>query len=107
MKLKQAIPDDQATLLALMHESFEMEEAQPPGGDWAKTAAALTILLSERQAGEAYLIFDTEDQLIGYVILSRGFSLEQGGYFTWIEETYVRKPGRGRFRDQIFAYDAG
>jgi hypothetical protein len=102
MKIRQATPDDQPILLALMRESFR-EETDAPPGEWAKTEAAINTLLNDPQAGEAYLIFNEGDTLIGYMIMCRGFSLDYGGYFTWIEETYVRKAEQGRFRDQRFS----
>lgn len=102
MKIRQAIPDDQSILLALMRESFK-EETDATPEEWAKTEAAINTLLNDPQAGEANLIFDASDTLIGYMITCRGFSLDYGGYFTWIEETYVRKAEQGRFRDQRFS----
>jgi hypothetical protein len=35
--------------------------------------------------------------------MCRGFSLDYGGYFTWIEESYVSQADQGRFRDQRFS----
>jgi hypothetical protein len=102
MRIRQATIDDQSTLLALMRESFELETEAAPG-EWAKTEAAVKVLLNDRQAGEAHLILDDHGQPIGYMIMCRGFSLDYGGYFTWIEETYVRKAEQGRFRDQRFS----
>jgi hypothetical protein len=102
MKLRQANPNDQSTLLALMRESFELETDALPS-EWDKTEAAAIILLNDPQAGEAHLIFDVKDEAIGYMIVCRGFSLDYGGYFTWIEETYLRKAQQGRFRDQRFS----
>ena len=53
--------------------------------------------------GEAYLAVGNEGQLLGYIIMCRGFSLDYGGYFTWVEETYMRKTDQRRFRDQRFS----
>lgn len=102
MKMRQATLKDQKTLLALMRESFE-GETEAAHGEWAKTEAAINTLLSDPQAGEAYLILDDKKKVVGYMIMCRGFSLDYGGYFTWIEETYVRKSDQGRFRDQRFS----
>lgn len=102
MKVRPANHKDQPALLALMHESFELETEAVPA-EWAKTEAAIKILLDDPQAGEAYLILGEADQPVGYMIMCRGFSLDYGGYFTWIEETYVRKSVQGRFRDQRFS----
>lgn len=102
MKMRQATLQDQRTLLALMHESFEQETEAAPG-EWAKTEGAIKILLNDPQAGEAHLIYDEHNHVMGYMIMCRGFSLDYGGYFTWIEETYLRKSDQGRFRDQRFS----
>ena len=102
MRIKQATLDDQKTLLALMHEAFEQGNGGSTG-EWTKTEMAIRILLSDPQAGEAYLIFDTSDDPVGYLVLCRGFSLDYGGYFTWIEESHIRKSAQGRFRDQRFS----
>jgi hypothetical protein len=103
MKIRQAVPDDQAVLSKLMRESYKQTNNAPPYDEWNKTQTAINILLDDPQAGEAYLILDDNDSLIGYMIMCRGFSLDYGGYFTWIEETYVRKSDQGRFRDQRFS----
>jgi hypothetical protein len=102
MRVRQATTKDCSTLLALMRESFELETEAAPG-EWAKTEKAIKILLDDPQAGEAYLIWDEHSHAVGYMITCRGFSLDYGGYFTWLEETYIRKAEQGRFRDQRFS----
>ncbi|HXV41802.1 MAG TPA: hypothetical protein VEC96_01960 [Anaerolineae bacterium] len=102
MKMRPATPKDQKTLLNLMRESFE-QEAEAAPEEWAKTEAALKILLNDPQAGEAHLILDDKKRVVGYMIMCRGFSLDYGGYFTWIEESYVSQADQGRFRDQRFS----
>lgn len=102
MKIRQITPRDQGTLLALMRESHE-DEADASSQEWAATQQAITTLLGDPQAGEAHFILDDQDEPIGYMIMCRGFSLDYGGYFTWVEETYVQKSAQGRFRDQRFS----
>ncbi len=102
MKIQKATIDDQDTLLTLMRESFE-QETDALAEEWEKTKIAITHLLKDSLAGEAYLIFDRPNNLMGYIIMCRGFSLDYGGYFTWVEETYLRKSNKGRFRDQRFS----
>jgi hypothetical protein len=102
MKIQRATPDHQKILLSIMRESFE-QETEASAEEWAKTKAAVVTLLQDPQAGEAYLTFDGEGHLIGYIIMCRGFSLDYGGYFTWVEESYMRKSEQGRFRDQRFS----
>jgi hypothetical protein len=102
MKIQKASSNDQAELLALMRESFE-QETSAFADEWEKTETATINLLNDPQAGEAYLAFDEADNLTGYIIMCRGYSLDYGGYFTWVEETYMRKSDKGRFRDQRFS----
>ncbi len=102
MKIHPVSPDDQDVLLALMRESFE-QETEAPANEWAKTESAIISLLNDPQAGEAFLAFDDNNNLVGYIIMCRGFSLDYGGYFTWVEETFMRKSDKGRFRDQRFS----
>ncbi len=102
MRIQLAGPDDKATLLDLMRESYELETAAT-ATEWAETETAIANLLDDAQAGEAYLIVNEDDVAVGYMILCRGFSLYYGGYFTWVEETYLREADRGRFRDRRFS----
>lgn len=102
MKIEKAGPHDQTILLDLMKESHE-QETEALAEEWEKTEAAITELLNDSQAGEAYLARDEDDNLVGYIIMCRGFSLDYGGYFMWVEETYMRKSDQGRFRDQRFS----
>jgi hypothetical protein len=101
MNIKKATLDDRYKLLDLMHESSREIDSSPD--EWVKTETAILTLLQDSQAGEAYLIFDQVEHLVGYIIMCRGFSLDYGGYFTWVEETYIKKADRGRFRDQRFS----
>ncbi len=102
MKIKPASPDDQNQLLALMRESHEYEE-DAGDDEWPHTEAAIKTLLVDPLAGEAYLTFDNAGEAVGYIIMCRGFSLDYGGYFTWVEETYMRQAAQGRYRDERFS----
>jgi len=102
VKVTKATINDEKMLLAIMRESFE-GETDPSADEWYKTAAAINILLRDPQAGEANLIFGENDDLIGYIIMCRGFSLDYGGYFTWVEESYIKESKQGRFRDKRFS----
>ena len=84
MKIRQVNLNELTTLLNLMSESHQQESNATPQ-EWDKTQTAITVLLEDPQAGEAYFILDYGDNPIGYMILCRGFSLDYGGYFTWIE----------------------
>jgi hypothetical protein len=102
MKIQQANSKNKSDLLTLMRESYE-QEMETTASEWETTQTAINILLEDPQAGEAYLILDEADSPIGYMIMCRGFSLDYGGYFTWVEETYLRESEQGRFRDQRFS----
>ena len=102
MKIKRATSEDHSNLLALMRESFE-SETEAAADEWGKTEGAIKILLNDPQAGEAYLTEGDDGELQGYIIMCRGFSLDYGGYFTWVEESYMRASKQGRFRDQRFS----
>jgi len=102
MKIRRASADDQRDLLALMRESFELEVGAP-ADEWRKTEGAIKELLNDPQAGEAYLTIGDDGEMHGYIIMCRGFSLDYGGYFTWVEESYMRASDQGRFRDQRFS----
>ena len=102
MKIQQATSKHQTALLRLMKEAHGHDEAASDE-EWEKTETAIVTLLRDPLAGEAQLILDDEEQLVGYMIMCRGFSLDYGGYFTWIEETYIREAEQSRFRDQRFS----
>lgn len=102
MKIQQANSDNKSDLLTLMRESYE-QEVETATSEWETTQSAINTLLDDPQAGEAYLILGEDDRPIGYMIMCRGFSLDYGGYFTWVEETYLRESEQGRFRDQRFS----
>lgn len=102
MKIQQANSNNKSDLLTLMRESYE-QEMETTASEWETTRTAINILLEDPQAGEAYLILDESDSPIGYMIMCRGFSLDYGGYFTWVEETYLRESEQGRFRDERFS----
>ena len=102
MRIEKANAANQTHLLRLMRESFEAE-SEGSVDEWQKTQTAINILLQDPLAGEAYLTYDNDDAVIGYIIMCRGFSLDYGGYFTWVEETYIRLTDQGRFRDKRFS----
>lgn len=102
MRIQPATTNHKSVLLALMRESH-LQDNSASAAEWSKTETAISTLLEDPQAGEAYLLMDETNSPIGYMIMCRGFSLDYGGYFTWIEETYLRQADQGRFRDQRFS----
>ena len=55
MKIRQVTPNDESTLLDLMCESHTQEQNASPQ-EWEKTEAAITALINDPQAGEAYFL---------------------------------------------------
>ncbi|RME72564.1 MAG: hypothetical protein D6784_13240 [Chloroflexi bacterium] len=102
MKVKPATVDDETCLLELMWESHVEESADSPE-EWATTKTAIRKLLRDHQAGEAFILYNDAGEPVGYMILCRGFSLDYGGYFTWLEESYIRHAEHARFRDKRYS----
>jgi GNAT superfamily N-acetyltransferase len=91
-EFKLAALSDIDTLIELMRElylydhlSFNEEVAR----------AALPLILSNPLFGQVHLICLGED-VIGYLVLTFGFSLEYGGRDAFIDEFYLREKWRGR-----------
>ncbi|MFQ5610811.1 MAG: hypothetical protein ACE5H9_01615 [Anaerolineae bacterium] len=101
MKIQLATSSDESALLDMMRECYQ--DSRKKGlVDWPSIKTALHALLNDTQAGEAYLIYD-EQVTVGYMIICRGFSLENGGYFSWIEETYLREPDQEHYQENPFS----
>ena len=59
--------------------------------------AALSVLLqADASAGAIYLVKDTQNTVLGYVVLCFGFSIESGGKDAFIDELYLSPTARGR-----------
>jgi ribosomal protein S18 acetylase RimI-like enzyme len=80
------------TLLDLMRE-FYAEEGLPY--DRAVVSAALGPLLAGNRFGRVWSLHH-EEAVIGYVVLTFGYSLEFGGPETFVDELYVRPTHRRR-----------
>jgi diamine N-acetyltransferase len=59
-----------------------------------KAIGALQTFLQSEQWGYVWLIY-YQDNLIGYVVITFGFSLEFGGRDAFVDEVYLREPFRG------------
>jgi GNAT superfamily N-acetyltransferase len=79
-------------VLALMREFYAFEHL--PFDD-AVASTALGALLADRRLGSLFLIAIGED-LVGYVAVTFGFSLEFRGRFALLDELYLRESARGR-----------
>ena len=87
-----ATPADANTLLALMGYFYAEEHL-----DFAHTAAerSLRELLAAPELGTV-LRFTLADEVIGYAVITFGFSLEFHGRFALLDEFYLAPSARGR-----------
>jgi ribosomal protein S18 acetylase RimI-like enzyme len=83
---------DIAALLPLMRDFYEYERLPY---DAARTEGMLRELMSDERLGRVILI-EEADALVGYMILTFGYSLEFGGRDALIDEFYVRPEARGK-----------
>jgi GNAT superfamily N-acetyltransferase len=91
LKFIRATPEHIELLLPLMQEFYVYDHHKYVE---KKAMAALNDFLSSDQWGYAWLIYFNE-KLIGYVVITFGFSLEFGGRDAFIDEVYLREPYRG------------
>jgi len=95
--LRVAEPSDLDTVIGFMRE------LQKKGGpafdgrplDEAIVRAALLDLLADEALGCVWLI-EADDQTVGYVILTLGYSLEFHGRDALVDELYVVEEARGQ-----------
>ncbi len=59
-----------------------------------RAAAALLQLLADKSIGCAWVV-ETDGQVIGYLVLTWGFSLEFHGYDAFVDEVFIAQPHRG------------
>jgi len=79
-------------LVELMHEFYAVEHLT---FDEQLTRGALRQILSDGSVGAVYLVGDGDD-IVGYLVLTFGFSLEFHGRDALIDELYLRESHRGR-----------
>ena len=91
VRFSVATPPDEETVLSLMREFYEIEHLT-----FTEEAAraALRQLLEGHQYGMVALMHAGEE-LIGYLVLTFGFSLEFHGRDALVDELYVREAHRG------------
>ena len=87
-----ARPAEADTLLALM-QAFYAEEGL--SYDAERAEASLGELLARPALGRAWLVRD-HGEVVGYLAVTFGFSLEFGGRFGLLDEIYLRPDARGR-----------
>ena len=92
MSLRPARLEDVLALIPLLRE-FYAEDAHPFDAPAAR--AALVGLLEDPDRGRAFLIEDG-GVLVGYLVVTFGYSLEFRGKDAFVDELYVRAAHRGR-----------
>jgi len=89
---RRAASADLTVLLKLVQEFHENENLP---FDETIERHVLTHFLTDESLGQAWLI-QQEDEIIGYIILTLGFSLEYRGQDAFIDEFYLRPHYRGQ-----------
>jgi GNAT superfamily N-acetyltransferase len=83
---------DLAILIELVRE-FRKNEKLP--FDENIDSDVLRNFLADESLGKAYLV-QQEDEVLGYIILTLGYSLEYRGRDAFIDEFYIRPTHRGK-----------
>ena len=85
---------DEARLLDMIRAFYAEDRIR---FDPLRVGGALRALLSDPACGAILLLGDgAGDDAAGYLALTRGFSLEQGGHFALLDELYLGPAARGR-----------
>lgn len=83
---------DLAILLELVQEFHKCEKLP---FDKNIDSDVLRHFLADESLGKAYLV-EQENEVIGYIILTLGYSLEYRGRDAFIDELYIRPTHRGK-----------
>ena len=83
---------DVSRLLPLMRDFYEYERLP---FDPARTERLLRELIADESLGRVFLFEADDSSLVGYMILTFGYSLEFGGRDALIDEFYVTPTARG------------
>lgn len=78
-------------VLPLMREFYAAERLP---FDEAIARAGLQTLVCEKALGGAWLI-QCDGEVVGYMVMAWGFSLEFYGRYAWLDEFYIHAPHRG------------
>ena len=91
---KIATHSDLNTLVELMQEFYQLDSIDLVFDEWI-ARNALETLLQNSHLGYVWLI-QLDNLLIGYVVLTFGYSLEYRGRDSIIDELYIREDYRGQ-----------
>jgi ribosomal protein S18 acetylase RimI-like enzyme len=98
LEFREAIPGDEAVLLPMMHALAKQDPEVIPFNEFA-ARAAFHQFLSLPAFGRIWLLYGGAE-LVGYIILTIGFSFEFRGHDAFIDELYIvparRRRGLGR-----------
>jgi GNAT superfamily N-acetyltransferase len=92
VRLRAPGPAERALALDLIM-AFHAEEADPLSAETA--GRALDLILAGDPLVRLWLV-EAGGEVVGYVCLGLGFSIEIGGRDFWIDDLYVRPDRRGR-----------
>ena len=94
LEFREAIPGDEAVLLPMMRALAEQDPEVIPFNE-SSAHTAFHQFLSLPAFGRIWLLYDDAD-LIGYIILTVGFSFEFRGHDSFIDELYIVPSHRNR-----------
>lgn len=90
--LRLATPSDRALLVELMSE-FYAESSYAL--DRQRAEEAFRTLLADARLGRVWLI-QSEGHVVGYVVVTFGYSMEYGGRDAFIDDLFIRPAFRGK-----------
>jgi ribosomal protein S18 acetylase RimI-like enzyme len=91
--MRRGRPTDVSALLDLMERLYAEDGSVPLHRD--RHRRALEALLVSPTLGQIYVI-DVDDTVVGYAVLTWGYSLERGGKHGLLDEMYVAPAQRGK-----------
>ncbi len=89
--IRRAAPADHDAVVALVRRFYE---ADPHPFDAGVVTAGLTPLLEDDRHGTV-LVAEDDDGLVGYGVLTWGWSIEGGGREGLVDELFALEQGRG------------
>jgi diamine N-acetyltransferase len=92
ISLRAARSSDIDTLVGLMEEYYAYEALE---FDAPHAHAAMFRLLNDETLGKVWLIHAYES-VVGYIVITFGYSLEYGGRFATVDEFFIFEAYRGR-----------
>lgn len=89
--LRFAAPDDYPSLIPLIKEFCEVDNHE---FDEARIERSLLPLLANSDLGKV-IVLEAEGELVGYAVLTWGWSLESGGREALLDEIYLKIRNQG------------